>query len=287
MPLIDKLYNEYSEDDIPELVVKIATDVQNFINKSYDLYAEHYHNVKKHRWEIKQELIAKTAFWGSAKKRYAMHVVMDNGCVVDTIDIKGFDSVRSDFPTLFREILANVIKMILYKKPINEVTEYIIESKNNIKNVDIKDIMCISSVSNIEKYIPTEFIAVKSHGGAIKYKELVNYDMRYKKGAPVHLKSAINYNILKTHLNLNTYSNIENGDKLLWGYLLTNKYNFDTIALKGYDDPPEIVSFVEEYLYREKIFNKMLLNKLNDIYSDLGWGNVIINPNVFKVFKFN
>jgi hypothetical protein len=174
--------------------------------------------------------------------------------------------------------------MILYDNTVDEITEYIISSKSRIMNCDIYEIMNATSVNNIENYIPEK---VLSGGGSYSYKELINETMRHKKGTPVHVKAAINYNILKEQLGLSEYAYIESGDKVLWGYLATNKYDFDTIVLRGYDDPPEIINFVKEHLHREKIFDKVLRTKLQSIFDDLGWGKIVTNKNIFKVFSFN
>lgn len=268
LPLVSHKYPNHTEDEIPDLSIEIATYIQDFINDAYNVYALEFHNIGQHRWNIKQELIARRAFWGAAKKRYAMAIVRDGSKVVDTADIKGFDSVRSNFPKLFRRFLEAVIIDILHDATPNELNDKIIQFKNDLWEYDIMDIMNPTSVKKIDKYI-------------------VQGQQRYKSGTPIHVKSVINYNILMDALNIKSAPKIASGDKILWAYLSDNPYMFDTIALRGYDDPPEIIEFVKKYINRDKLFDRGMENKLQSIWDDLGWGIVLMNKNIAKVFSFD
>jgi len=80
LPLIKHRYPDADlEDDefMTEQILKIAHEVQDYINKSYDVFARRMLNVKgKHRFDIKQECIAKSAFWVT-KKRYGQWIIND------------------------------------------------------------------------------------------------------------------------------------------------------------------------------------------------------------------
>jgi DNA polymerase elongation subunit (family B) len=248
IPLIEVLHPDYTEEEIPDLTIKVATTVQDFINKSYDMYAYKFHNVKDHKWDIKQELVSRRAFWGSAKKRYAMWLVRDGSKVVDKEDIKGFDSVRSSFPKLFRKFLKQVIIDILNDKSSGELNDAVIEFKDKLTEYNILDIMNPTSVSNIEKWRP-------------------DHDTLYKKGTPIHVKSAMNYNRLLLDQKLFSTPGIQSGDKMLWAYLTDdNPYNFDTMALLGFEDPDEAYDYVDEYINRDKLFDKAMEKKLQSIW---------------------
>jgi hypothetical protein len=58
------------------------------------------------------------------------------------------------------------------------------------------------------------------------------------------------------------------------------------MALNGYDDAPELLEFAEKYIDRDGLFNSVMKNKLESLYSDLGWGALVLNPNMSKFFKF-
>ena len=108
-----------------------------------------------------------------------------------------------------------------------------------------------------------------------------------KKGTPVHVKAALNYNDLLDNTNNKSVPHIQDGEKILWGYLKPNSYNFDTMALKGYQDPKELIDFVEKNIDRNEIFESALKNKLTNFWLSLGWGEIIMNNLSNKFFKFN
>ena len=81
---------------------------------------------------------------------------------------------------------------------------------------------------------------------------------------------------------------ITDGEKVKWAYLSDNPFGFDTIALRGYQDPKVIEEFVEQYIDRNKIFEKELETKT----VLMGFGldsDAIHSPNehygVFNYFK--
>ncbi len=79
---------------------------------------------------------------------------------------------------------------------------------------------------------------------------------------------------------------IQNGEKVKWAYLADNPFGFDTMALRGYQDPPQIIEFVAQYIDRNKIFQRELQNKLDDFYAAMNWGGLPENNNASKFFSF-
>ncbi len=267
--LVKVFYPDITDDEIADKTIEVATSMQNLINDSYDTYAEEFHALYTHKWLIKQELVASRVFWGSAKKRYAMHKIRDGHRVVDEFEIKGFEAIKSDFPKLFRDFLKHIIESILKDTPNIDINAEIIDFKTNLANISIDQIMKPTSVKVLEKFItdPIEFT--------------------HAKGTPIHVKSAINYNKFLSVNRITKYSPIYGNEKIRYTYLTENSYNFETMALKGYDDPPEIVEFVTKYMDREKMFESIMKTKLNTIWEDLGWGKIVFNKNVIKAFDFN
>lgn len=250
-----------SGDELIAETLKITSAVQDYINSSYTMYAQRMHFINDHRWHIKQEMVGKRAFWGSAKKRYAIHVVNEKGVNVDKLEIKGFDVVRSSFPASFRSFMKSMIIRILNGDNASQLNTDILEFKKKLPNESIYDILLPSGVKEISKYA------------------------HVTKGTPIHVKSAQNYNKLLTNFELTSYPPITDGDKILYGYILTNKFKFETFALRGYDDPPEFVKFVEMYIDRNKIFESALISKLQTLWDGLGWGEIILNQTSNKFFN--
>ena len=275
LPLIEKRYPGFDESDEKFMIEKtneIASEIQSHVNKMYDQYAIHFHNTSDHRWQIKQEYVAKSGLW-IAKKRYAQWVIFKEGKPTDKMDIKGLDVVRSSFPTEFKTIMKETLWYVLKEKSKNDTTNLIMNFKDKIQDSPILDVMKNTGVKNITKYTRGR----KALSG-------------YVSGTPVHVKSAINYNDMLKHLGINkrrkVVPEIQDGDKIKWAYLKHNAMGFDTIALRGYDDPRAITEFVERYIDRNKIFDREIRGKLDDFYASMNWDKLPENNNVNKFFSF-
>ena len=48
--------------------------------------------------------------------------------------------------------------------------------------------------------------------------------------------------------------------------------------------PPKIKEFLDKFADKEKVFNTILLNKLEGFYDDLGW-KLVTNPYINQFFK--
>ena len=271
LPLIKKRYPDYDETDEKFMIEKtneIASEIQQHVNVMYDKYAEVFHNTKTHRWQIKQEYVAKSGLW-IAKKRYAQWVIFKEGKPTNKIDIKGLDVVRSSFPTDFKKIMKETLWYILKETGKIATTDMIHDFKKQIQTSPVIDVMKNTGVKEISKYTKQR----KPFTG-------------YLLGTPAHVKSAINFNDLLHKFNIKDIDPITNGEKIKWIYLKNNPYGFDTIALRGYEDPKQIVDFVEIYVDRNKTFQRELQNKLDDFYNAMHWGKFPQNNSVNKFFSF-
>jgi DNA polymerase elongation subunit (family B) len=273
LPIIESRYPNYDITDegwMAEKTIEVADEVQAFINKSYDIYAKRFHNVTAHRFDIKQENVAKAGLW-IAKKRYAQWIINVEGHTVSKLDVKGLDVVRSSFPPSFRKFMAEVLEDML--NDIDKVTldEKILNFKDRMKTLPLVDVMFPIGVKNVTKYV---------RKGDKPF-------MPRMKGTPVHVKSALNYNDMLRHLGIDKrYQGMINGEKIKWTYLKTNAMGLDTMALKGFEDPEPIDKFVTEYIDYEKVFNSAFANKLGDFYSAMNWGSIPKNNNLGKFFSF-
>jgi DNA polymerase elongation subunit (family B) len=271
LPLIAKRYPNFDETDEQFMIEKtneIASEIQKHVNNMYDIYADKFHNTKTHRFQIKQEYVAKSGLW-IAKKRYAQWVIFKEGKPTNKLDIKGLDVVRSSFPTDFKQIMTEALWLILKEHGKQETADVILNFKKNIHKSDILNVMKNTGVKEISKYIKNR----APFSG-------------YLSGTPIHVKSSINFNDMLSRLDQHDVIDISNGEKIKWAYLKNNPYGFDSIALRGYADPPEIVEFVEKYIDRDKIFNQELKGKLDDFFAAMNWDKLPENNNMGKFFSF-
>lgn len=250
LPLIRLDYDGNDEEELIKRTLEIVDQVQEVVNKSFNMYAKRFHNVTNHMWEFKQEVIARRAFFGQAKKRYAMWIINKNRLKVDELEVKGMDIVRSSFPLTFRKFLKQVVVDILQNKSSSEMNTMIGSFKSAFKSESLRDILLPTGVKELSKF------------------------RQGQKGTPVHVKSAQNYNKLLELFKIENLPKIEDGDKILWAYLKPNSFGFETLAIRGYDDPDQIVEFLERFINKDEIFNRSLMSKLETIWEDLGWGKI-------------
>jgi hypothetical protein len=130
-------------------------------------------------------------------------------------------------------------------------------------------------------------------GGAIK--ELSKYDdgswtkgkaiADFEKGTPAHVKAGIAYNRLLKFFNCPyKHEPIRDGDKVKWVYLKNNPLGLEGLAFKDYNDPKEIMDFIETYIDRDGIYKAELENKIDDFYNALKWQKVSAETQTAKKF---
>jgi len=262
VPLIEKRFpNErLSETMMTQRIMEVCGEVQDFLNKSYDYFGKKFLNVDEHVFDIKQEVIAKTGLFVT-KKRYGLRIINDAGRKVNKTQVKGLDTVRSNFAPAMKDLLKKVLDDILANVPKEKIDERISLFKRNMHNLHYDVMANPIGVKGIGKYIEKDDESSFS---------------KYKKGAPVHVKSAINYNSLLEHwFEGRKYEKITNGNKIKWVYLKDNSFGFDAIGYKGYEDPPQILEFIKEHIDHNKMFEQAMSKKIGMFYQALSWEAVV------------
>ena len=280
-PLVKFRYPEYKTFDQTRMAVEvntIADETQAFLNSFYNLLAERFFCIPKerHRFEIKKEYISKAGFW-VAKKRYAQWMILKNGIPCDKLDVKGLDVVRSSFPKAFQDFMAKMLKEILMGKTNEEINESLLEFKKSLPNLRINKIAKGGAIKELSKYDKGKWR--KDSGLAIA---------NFEKGTPAHVKAGITYNrLLKFFECPFKYEPIRDGEKVKWVYLKSNPLGIETLAFRDYNDPKEIMDFVEQYVDRDGIYKAELENKLTDFYNALKWEMASADSqNAKKFFEF-
>jgi DNA polymerase elongation subunit (family B) len=263
--------------DPQQFTIDFARARESEINGFYDIMAKRMFFADKHRLVIKGEAVNSTAFW-VAKKRYAMRQVYDLESSIDfsakpKMKVKGLDVVRSSFPPAFQRIMSTVLDDILQKTPKTTVDKAILDFRSHMNGLPFEEVARNTSVKEITK---------------LDMKREKSYNV-FPKGMPAHVKASITYNRWLRNMKLDKeFEAIRDSDKIKWTYLKRNNERIETMALKGYDDPPELVKFVNEYMDYDKLYETELENKLADFYDALGWGLLptSINQQASKFFDF-
>ena len=258
LPLVKKRFPTMdfdSETMMSKRILDVADEMQGFLNKSYDYFAKNFLNLDKHRFEIKQELIAKSGLF-IVKKRYGMKIINDNGVKVNKLHVKGLDLVRSNFPKAMGKLLKDVLEDILATVPKDKIDDRIINFKESMKLVDFDKIAMPTGVKNLKKY------SAGKNGNFTQF----------AKGAPAHVKAALTYNDLLDHFGVGgKYEKISNSEKIRWVYLKQNELGLESCGYKGYEDPPQIIDFVKRNIDYKKMYAQMLEKKIMMFYDTLKW----------------
>jgi DNA polymerase elongation subunit (family B) len=262
VPLIKKRFpnDKLSEVMMTQRIMEICAEVQDYLNESYNYFAKKFLNIDEHVFDIKQEVVAKTGLF-ITKKRYGLRIINDAGRKCDKIHVKGLDTVRSNFAVAMKELLSNVLEDILANVPKEQIDERISIFKRNMTSLHY-DVMANP-------------IGVKGIGKYIQHDEDSPFST-YKKGAPVHVKAAINYNSLLQHwFEGRKYEKIGNGSKIKWVYLKENTFGFDAIAYKGWEDPPQILDFIKNHIDHNRMFEQAMSKKIGMFYQAMSWEAVV------------
>ena len=270
VPIVKKRFPDMdirNEDKMSKAILEIASEIQTFLNKSYDYFAEKFCNIDEHRFDIKQELIAKGGLF-ITKKRYGMKIINDNGKKVDKMMVKGLDTVRSSFPAAMKKVLSKLLEDILMDVPKDKLDEYIINFKKSMKLIDFDKISMPIGVKGVKKYSD------------------MNEDGLHipKLGTPVHVKSAYNYNNFLQINKLKRYEKIGESQKIKWVYMKNNPYGFQTMAYKGYEDPRQVIEFIKQYIDTDKMYKQALQKKIQMFYEALSWDMPVDKKNTLERF---
>ena len=261
VPLIKKRFpnQELTETMMTQRIMEICGEVQDYLNKSYDYFAKKFCNIDDHVFDIKQEVVAKTGLF-ITKKRYGLRIINDAGRKVNKTHVKGLDTIRSNFAVAMKDLLQKVLDDILADVPKEKIDERISVFKRNMTSLHYDVMANPIGVKGIGKY---------------EVKDSENVFSSYKKGTPVHVKSAINYNSLIDYwYEGKRYGKITNGNKIKWVYLKENEFGFDTIAYKGYEDPPQVLDMIKKYIDHSKMYEQAMSKKVGMFYKALDWGGV-------------
>ncbi len=167
--------------------------------------------------------------------------------------------------------MSDLLMKILNNDTKESVDATVLDFKEYLLTVEnVTEIMPASSIKKLKEYV------TKRSDGFL--------DIR--KGTPVHIKSAVNYNNMLTILGLTHVQPIDAGQKVKWAYIKPNAYGFETIAILDENDPEPIMDFLKQHLNNNLIYEKIMTNKLQSYYDAMGWGDIPNNKNLNKFFGF-
>lgn len=276
-PLLKHLYPNFEEledQEKDDKLEKVALRYQDIITNHYDQLARECFNVPTHRLEMKTECVIRSAYF-RATRRYAQWITKQEGIAKETLDIKGLEFMKANFPPIlgefFNDILQQTLKGVEHKNILSQIKTF----KTQILDgtIPLAKLGNPTAVKKLEKY------SGKTARAGEMFTEIL-------KGAPAPVRAAIRYNDLLRLWQLDKkYNMITMADKVKWLYLKDNPYKIEALAFFDYEMPDKIVEFLNQYADRQKVFDSILLNKLEGFFSDLGW-SLDLNPHLNALSSF-
>jgi|TARA_B110001450_G_scaffold12897_1_gene12247 hypothetical protein len=282
-------FDEMSDIEKDTELEKIALEYQDIITNHYDNVAKDVFNINQFEWfdkphwlEMKTECVIRSAYF-RATRRYAQWITKQEGVVNETLDIKGLEFQKSNFPPLLGKFFNDVLVDVLKGETQDDIDSRVKVFKKQVLDgtIPLTDLGNPTSVKQIGKHQGKparvgEMLSTFNH---------VENKIGRKLGAPAAVKAAIRYNDLLRFWKLDKkHELITNGTKVKWIYLKPNPYHIEEIAFLSYEMPEKINTFIEQYADRNKVFESILLNKLEGFYSDLQW-NLNLNPFINQFFN--
>ncbi len=292
-PLLRHLYpnfDEMSDREKDNVLEKAALEYQDIITDHYNILAKEAFNINQFEWfdkphwlEMKTECVIRSAYF-RATRRYAQWITKQEGIEKESLDIKGLEYKKANFPPKLGEFFQKTLVDILKGATKTEIDIRLQDIKNKINSgeIPITDLGSPTAVKQLNKH---QGPPARSGSMFSTLNLVTNEDTGKKVGAPASVKAAIRYNDLIRFWKLNNkHSYITQGDKVKWVWLKPNPYQLEAIAYLEFDLPEKIRTFIEKYADKKQIFDSTLLNKLEGLYTDLGW-NLNLNPYKQKLFN--
>lgn len=251
-PIVTRFIKNKTKEQTIDLIDKICNEqVGPYIDKSYAELAE-YMNAYDNKMSMKRESIADRGIW-TAKKRYILHVYDTEGVryAEPKLKIMGIEAVRSSTPGSCRSKIKDALKIIMTKEE-DDLIQFVSEFKEQFI-----------------KMSPEEIAFPRTVNGLSNYKDKANV---YKKATPIHVRGSLLYNhLLNKHDLVNTYSLINEGEKIKFIYLKKpNAINQDIISFSSVL-PKEFD--LNDSIDFEKQFEKTFLDPLSLILGVIGWNH--------------
>lgn len=223
--------------------------IQPLMDKIYEELRELL-NCKEQLMHMDREAIADRAIW-VAGKNYILNVWDMEGVRYHEpkLKIMGISAIKSSTPEFCRKRIKRCIEILLRGNE-NELIDYVEETKSLFFDLPNEEIMSPRGVNGLDKYHDPELI--------------------YTKGTPLQVRGSLLFNNKLKNSKLDRkYETIQSGDKIKYCYLkMPNPLQDDVIAIKNIL-PREFG--LDDYLDKEKQFQKTFKDGLEPIVEPIGW----------------
>ena len=217
-------FDEMSDKEKDTELENIALEYQDIITDHYNNVAKDVFNINQFEWfdkphwlEMKTECVIRSAYF-RATRRYAQWITKQEGVEKETLDIKGLEFQKANFPPILGEFFHKALVDVLKGETQEEIDARVKTFKKQILDgtIPLTDLGNPTSVKQIGKH---QGKPARSGEMLSKFNHVENKAGR-KLGAPAAVKAAIRYNDLLRFWKLDTkHELITNGTKIKWIYL--------------------------------------------------------------------
>ena len=186
-PILYHLYPDFenlSDKEKDSKLELVSKAYEKIINKDYDRLARETFNITNHRLEMKTECVIRSAYF-RATRRYAQWITKQEGIEKETLDIKGLEFMKANFPPILGDFFNNILQQVLKGEKKSNIIDQIKEFKKQIigGKIPLAKLGNPTAVKKLQKYQGT-----KARAGEM-FTEIL-------KGAPAPVRAAIRYNDL-------------------------------------------------------------------------------------------
>jgi len=245
-------------DKQAEFIVNLwKYDMQDYMNKSYEEYANYY-ACTKNLQNLELEKIARTTIL-FAKKFYVMEEDWIEPGVflppMDEINYKGLEVVKGTCPSYCRKSMKDMYEFVLKcyitnEKPTYETLVSMLKGyKDGMLSAQPDEICKSVSVGDYDKWVKDD-----------------RNNLVFSEGVPIHVRAAgyYNHSLFEHRQYAGKYSRVKSGDKVKWYY---SKGPHDVFAYLQNNFPGEIAEPIDYDI----TFEKLILSPLNNLLDILGY----------------
>jgi len=261
-PILDKEKQPFLiNDEINPLVYQIAEDINKIIDIEINNWAKTVLNSDHSTYEFKRENISSAGAF-LMKKHYILNIRDDEGNKVDKFKYTGVEVVKTSTPKKVKPLIKNAIESLIKRGDKKEIENILKTTYEEYQKLKVEDTAIPVSLNGYDKY------------------KMISNGFKTGKHTPIHVKSAIYYNLLLERFDLaNKYETLKSGGKIKFTYVLPNTYNINTMAFLNVF-PDEFKNDIKPDV--DLMFEKTVLNPIYRVIEAIGWDirNPLINEKV-------
>ena len=153
-------FDEMSDNEKDNALENIALKYQDIITKHYNILAKEAFNINQFEWfnkphwlEMKTECVIRSAYF-RANRRYAQWITKQEGIEKETLDIKGLEYKKANFPPVLGEFFQNVLIDVLKGTTQNEIDIRLQKFKNEILDgtIPLSDLGSPTAIKQLNKH---------------------------------------------------------------------------------------------------------------------------------------